>query len=352
MAYLVFVFWALCTVAVADDRAIALAHSLRLVSIGCFALLVTTTVSDPRRARTVWRGIALSAVIPCLAAISQAIAGNGNLEATTGINRVYGTFVHPNPFGHYLVLVLIATYIALLGERAAVWVWTLRAVLVLAAVSLALTFTRGAWLAGLLACVVLVAGTRGRKVIVPIILAGSLLVTLVANVPAVASRFESLALTDPSANTALGREMIWTDRIGQAVDRPVAGYGIGSANVVAERYGSVLAGTHNDYLRVVLETGLIGLVIWLAMFALVLIGIRSIARNRLHVENADTLVPAALAAVVAYLIASLVENLLTTTAYQWYWWALILSCTVPALAQGMQARSEGSTRLRTNSVAV
>src|SRR5574341_94203 len=110
LAYLALTVWAAFAISWAEQRLIAIAHFSRLCSILAVILLVIRSCRHQRAPRIIWTIIAISSMIPATVGLYQAYSGTGNLEATIGVNRSFGTFVHPNPFAHYLVLASLATF--------------------------------------------------------------------------------------------------------------------------------------------------------------------------------------------------------------------------------------------------
>jgi O-antigen ligase len=98
---------------------------------------------------------------------------------------------------------------------------------------------------------------------------------------------------------------------------------------VAEHYGQITAGTHNDHLRVLLELGFVGLSLWLGLFASAARSFRKALRTSKYSSLSHLKALIGLAALIAYFVGGIFENLLTTTVYQWYWWSLLLPGLIP-----------------------
>jgi O-antigen ligase len=168
---------------------------------------------------------------------------------------------------------------------------------------------------------------------------------------AVWTRLGSLESSDPNQNTALGRLLLWEDIASFVFHglRPVTGVGIGSVSVVADRILEVPVISHNDHLRVLLELGAIGLVMWLGLFVATSVAlIRRISATRDDVV-ARTAAVVGLAALAAHFTGAWVENLFTNTLFQWYWWPLIIAPLVVPSRNVQHARPNARAGLPSGS---
>jgi hypothetical protein len=91
---------------------IAPAIPMMLASLACFYLLTYNYVKSDKKniARFIDLTI-ISSVIPLTVGAVQYIAGTGN-HMTEGLNRINATFVHPNPFAYYLLIIIAACFIS------------------------------------------------------------------------------------------------------------------------------------------------------------------------------------------------------------------------------------------------
>jgi O-antigen ligase len=184
---------------------------------------------------------------------------------------------HQNPFAFYMVLMILMAYarysvrgqLRYLGLCAIFGVW------------LVLTVTRIALLgavAGLAgaALFVLLVDRSYRSVLVS---AGIAVAVMIPLIPAVLSRtfgyvptpVELWQLTQNPVELYhsmhwLGREMIWPIVFGVFMQSPIFGHGIGSEMVVTSQYIPPEGGAivHNEYLRLALDTGTVGVLLYAA----------------------------------------------------------------------------------------
>lgn len=329
-AFGVLVAWAAVTLPFAEDRTLAATNLLRVMSVICFALLVWRACASVDGWRALCRAMALSAAVPTLVAFQQLATGTGGLIDTTGtteVNRAVGTLGNPNPFAHYLVLTLLATCALLDGTRGwRRWLWL--GLAGLQAIALGATFTRGAWLAAAVALAVLLltGGLRHawRWLLIVSVVFG---VLLLLNADTLDARFANLDSSNLETNSAASRLAIWQSMLAflATSSRIVTGFGVGSVTAIADRYLQLPLVTHNDYLRVLVELGAVGLLIWVGVFVAAAVGLTARLRAARGHTKERLAAAIGLAALAAYFTGGWVENLFTLTSFQWYWWVLILA---------------------------
>jgi O-antigen ligase len=216
--------------------------------------------------------------------------------------RAYGTFAQPNPYGAYLGLTLpvaAGLAIALRLRRGGAREWPLLVLSVvsgvLMAIALVMSWSRGAWL-GFAAAVVamalaMVVRSRWAAPWLAIGLAGAGYLALAGGVaylpPALVQRFSDLTpflsvsdvrgveITD--ANYAVVERLAhWQAATAMWADRPWLGVGIGNYSVAYPAYAlplwpDPLGHAHNYYLNTGAETGILGLLAYVAFVGVALL---------------------------------------------------------------------------------
>lgn len=312
--YMLFLFWAGFAVLLAPDMLGGLKDWLRFASLLVIFEFVRQIASTEEGALRAATAIALSTVLPVGLAIFQFVTGQGFVIKQGEFVRVTGTFLHPNPFALYLAIVLpvIAALLAT-QRRARRWLWPL-AIACLAA--LVMTFTRTAWIGLFMA--ILIAGWlhyRAKAFLIPVVVVALLLL-----VPGVAERFSDLSGEGETAveqeNSLEWRLSYWGEALKGLRRSPVWGEGLDAISATS-REGKQ---AHNDYVRVLVETGVVGLglLVWayarLARRALAATGATAPPfRHAARLAFAGTM--------VSYLVMSATSNLLSQPAVQWYFWA-------------------------------
>jgi O-antigen ligase len=179
----------------------------------------------------------------------------------------------------------------------------------LAAIALALTYVRSAWL-GLGVAVLILAGLTRRYALLVVLLAATLLAVVVSS--PLRTRVLSMAdRTDPSATE---RMYFWAAGWHMLRDAPLLGLGPGGVKRHYPEYRDPAArrpGTghlHNNVLQIAVERGLLGLAAWLAIWLAFFARAWRIY-TALPVARVDdrALVAGSLAAVGGFLVAGLFE---------------------------------------------
>ena len=264
------------------------------------------------RLRRLVSAVLLSAVIPLIVAFQQWFTGTG-ATARSVVPRVYGTFVHPNPFATYLVLMIIlAVTVALTSEKPMRWVLMIYSGLIVLIVIQ--TYNRAGWIS-LVVALAYIGYRRSKWILVGFVAAA---VAVAVFVPAVSERFADLSeeknLPEGVPQNSLDwRIQYWGELIPLTAESPLTG--IGPQAVLNTRPEGLEP--HNVLVQTVVETGLFGFVALVAVFlgfAVTLSRRRRNARNATELHLAD----GAIAAVLSVFVLVPSENLLNATMTWWY----------------------------------
>jgi O-antigen ligase len=190
------------------------------------------------------------------------------VDRTDATSRVVGPFGDPNYFGLFQATAIAACFAAFPLARGRTRRLVLLATVTLLLVAFGITFSRGALLA-LAAGMAVLAFSRGRRVA---ILAAGLLSLLILAYPmflelrlaadagqASAQAFDALERSDASrvAAALAGPQLFLTS--------PVFGIGFGQYAALSGRFTGYPIESHNWYMNVLAEQGLIGVLLWAPM---------------------------------------------------------------------------------------
>jgi len=221
--------------------------------------------------------------------------------------RAHGFFSIYMTLAGVLTVVLTAELapLAVAGRRRAV----AAAAWLTAALALALTLVRGAWLGLAAGVLVSLAGVRRRAVAVAGVVA---LAAAVLALPSVRQRAETLG--DAGDATARERLAMIDGGLAMLRQRPIIGVGPGQVKRLYPAYAPPEAQRrhtshlHNTPLQIAVERGVVGLALWLWIFAAFFARAWRVLRRVPADAVADrALVVGALAAVTAFLVAGLFE---------------------------------------------
>lgn len=258
---------------------VGLREAARVGSTIAALLLVLWWVEDrPERYQVGWAWLTLGTILPLSLAAYQYFTGTGYLE-TQGLNRLRGTFSHPNSLGPFLVPFILFA----LGEiPAASWRGRFARLAFSAAliVVLFLTYSRTALLVlitGAAILPVLYARRLGARAVGKGVIALVLLVAIGWGLGAriIKERFAGLATEGaleaveggPSENSFTWRLLNWGILVRLGMEHPVIGHGAAMTTVlnplVNVDYGGKPFNAHNDYVRFFFESGALGLVCYI-----------------------------------------------------------------------------------------
>ena len=270
-------------------------------------VLIQIDRPDERRLRQLLGVVVASAIFPLLYGVYQLLHHVGRQNLLHGGLRIQSTFDHPNDYGFYLVVVLVAAW----------GLWNvveprLRALIVVVSVaslgSAALTLSRSAYAA--LGLVVLVVGWKYRKLLLGV---GAVGAAIVLAVPRVIGRVTDLGNPRGGANhgnSLLGRLSIWSGEVAEFRQRPFLGHGWGFTLASQDK------ASHNDYLRLLVEGGIVGFFTIVLLFVSLLRSAWIAARDRIDLPRAY------LGLALGYAIGSGVTNTIGKGAYQFYFWLM------------------------------
>lgn len=328
---------------------------IRLVSIIGIYLVACAVMTTREQFIRFLRTLAVSLIVPVVFGLYQ-IATHAGFTFFDLSNRAYGTFGHPNVFGFYLVLSLSMLSAFYYSQRRAYRISAMLGFVVLIAL-LALTYTRGAWL-GMFIALFVVGIARIPKAVLAAVIVGAI---VYLSAPAV-SRWtfvnfgvdlgrmpviSRLTRNSDEANSIDWRFGVWHEMAAKFRERPLLGYGLGSFTKVRElQVNNYYASTeaHNDYLRLAVETGVIGLGIYTVLLFFVA---RALIRTYRSLAGSSYQFVALgmLGFFVGFLVMSFFDNLLQGTPVMWAMWASLAGVlNVPVWAgteHGPQGLSEG-----------
>jgi putative inorganic carbon (HCO3(-)) transporter len=306
---------------------------LEAVRIGTVVVIVITlarAVRDWEGARLLLFAIFGSALVPLAVAILEISRGRAGITAQ-GIGRINGTFLHPNPFAAYLSLLLILG-VALFPHVGRRWRWALCALSLACAAVLVGTYARGAWLATF-AGLLVVALIQHRRLLW---LMGASILVVAISVPSVSLRLADLSETRSEsgapANSLAWRVEYWKSALALQ-DNPLFGIGLREVELNQEAKKA----PHNDFVRVYVEMGLIGLATYLWLLGALLVQAHKAYRVA-EPGVARGLAVAFLGSLTALVVLSVAANVVSQLVILWYFAAIaVLALTASKLPRSTTA---------------
>jgi O-antigen ligase len=273
--------------------------------------------------------VILSSITPLALGLYQVLTDAGQ-HHNAEFNRVYGTFPLPNGLAAYIVLIVPILFCAL-----DIWKDLPRRLLLIACIAIAIivlisTYTRTAWIALAVSFLMLLVTSRRIRpvsliLVLSLVVAGWLLAW-----PTISARFSDLSGPEASRSSLVGRMYIWDAAVPVFFRNPLVGQGlgmfamtigaVGAQNIPGQASASAIA-AHNDYLRILVETGIIGFILYFG--TLILLFKSAWQLWRCSDDPVASAIGRAFVAVCAgQLAAYAADNLFGMPALQFYFWSL------------------------------
>jgi putative inorganic carbon (HCO3(-)) transporter len=312
-----FFLCALISVAFSADPLGSLFEVVRFGTLIVIVAVLGRLIRDERSMRLVLLAAMASAIVPLLVAFRQVTGGGGVLTAS-GLDRIRGTFLHSNPFATYLFL-MITLIVSLYPHVERRWKVVLAPLAVACGAGLISTYARGAWIATVLALVV-VGILQDRRILW---LLGASMITLVLVVPSIGVRLADLTQSQKESG-APGNSLVWRFQFWKQVlalqDNPMLGIGFKEVELAGS---AAKVPPHNDPIRVFVETGFLGLAAYIWLFFTLAVEARSTLR-RAPPGLPRGLAIAFAASLCGLISLSLTANMITQLVILWYFMTIVV----------------------------
>ncbi len=276
-----------------------------------------------------------SGIIPILVALGQIINQTG-LTTIDLPGRIYGTFAHPNVFAFFILGLIILHLHTSKISPALFWKnhpHLPNILLGIGIILLLLTYTRAAWI-GLAVFITVIGFVAFRRLLLVVVGGGLLVYVLLFPVNNWLRANTTYDLTDnrvlarlisrnEDADSVSWRFTLIRETAPLIMAKPITGYGFGTFPLVWESNRSLRhlwddsAESHNDYLRLALETGWPGLTLYGALlltllyYSYRLLRVPHFTPEYLHLT----------AWILVFMVVSFSDNMLHHTPVMWGMWA-------------------------------
>lgn len=319
--FLFFTLLAVLSVSYSIDRMATVEESVRLLGIVIIFFFARLIIKNRKDFLSLLAVMIFGTLIPVSLALFQFFNGSGWWDKTIMKYRIQGTFLHPATLAFYLLLFLPLLWALLKNSRPKIIKASFFLVLVFFSLLILATLARVAWL-GALGMLLVYGAIMNRKAL---ILTFLMLFACYLAIPTINSRINDVFA--PKFNSSLNtRFKIYNSTLPAFFESPVLGQGFGSfeqihlrLNGEARTYESLQA--HNDYLRLLIELGLVGLSLYLAIFgALIFTAYK-------HYKKSDAEMKSYLFGLILLVLGALAisagDNVLRTMEVQYLLWAII-----------------------------
>jgi|GEM_PF-813044 O-antigen ligase len=314
-------------------------ETIRLLSFIVLYFVGWIYITKPNKFFNIIRVIVYGSITPLLVAYIEYFSGSGLYTNPGFENRIAGTFGHPNVLAYYSVIILALIGTVLINKDHNILkieknIFQLIGVLYI--IVLIITFTRGAWLGLILFVILMSLAQYPIKTfkIVTLVISSSIILIFsynflaspdILDLPAldkipIINRVTGLFNADPS-DSVIWRLNMWDDAFNKALESPIIGFGTGSSETIIEQTRGTYRGSvevHNDYIKIFLEQGVIGLTIYMILILNVLF---NLYYRYIKIKNVYILTIAVLMTII-YTV-SFWDNLLRGTVLMWILFLLL-----------------------------
>lgn len=301
----------------------------RLLTAILMFVVLEQLITDRAMLRRVVTACFAALTIPLTVTFVGMATGTAAGEIKGGLTRLTGTFVQSNDYARFL------TFLVLFGVAIQPYVKSrakpyLTGLLCLSGVALVLTLTLGAIGTAFLGVVAIALMQRRTRLVVPLVVAS---IAAFATVPGLLGRISASTTTTEIGGAETGNSLAWRFEFWSSLlsvnsHNPITGVGLNATQF----YSASAKQPHNDYLGAYVETGILGLTMYLGLMAAMLYATgRAVARTEPATFEWGVAV-GALVVVMAFAVMSLAANVIQNTANYW----CVLAITACACAVGRQ----------------
>ncbi len=295
---------------------LSLLEAIRVLAVVVMLAVLEVMLVDREMIKRLIASIYISAVVPVGYTLFNVITHHSQFTSG-GVSRFEGTFAQPNPFAIYLTLLIIMG-VALLPHLTQKKKIGMSVLLFGSVVCLYFTYTRSAWIATVLG--VFAVAIMGRRRMTLVVMVAGVMVSLVA-VPSILQRFADLGTSTSAAgyasNSLSWRFDYWGQVLPLANSDPITGIGLNMSSLATNQQKE----PHNDFLRSYVETGVIGTLAYIALLiSMGLVARHAMTFTRRRLRSYERSVAVGFAAcVMAFVILSIVSNVITQVVVLWYY---------------------------------
>ncbi|MFH1233455.1 MAG: O-antigen ligase family protein [Patescibacteria group bacterium] len=272
----------------------------------------------------------MSAIIPCIFAFYQFFTQTGMSIPFEGIyNRIFGTFVHPNLFAYYLIIPLtLSLFLFSITKTKKIAKIILATIVIFLSIFLILTYTRGAWLAFII-IITFISITYFKKYGKYLVMFFLIISFSYFLIEPINKRINDF-IYNPY-NSIHWRINLWQDSLSYVKEKLLFGHGTGMAKkLILQKRGYSFGSSdpHNDYLKIALENGLLGLFSYIFLIVSLFSNLLKKFQTTKS-QNTKLFSLIFLGITVSLYIMSFADNILRNTALEWSYWVLIGAFLAP-----------------------
>ena len=322
ICYLIaFVVLAFVSVFYSIEKSSTINHLIRLASSSLVILLFAISVIKQKKDfYNLMYAIVLGALIPGLVGYYELFTSAGWYDSAMREFRINGTFDHPVIFSEYMFFTALVLYALIRDKSQDRFKYLFGSIFVSNLILAVSSLTRGVW-NGIIAAFMVFAGIKNVKWLISGLIVFFLFFVFVEPI-----NNRVMDVIRPSADSSFTTRLtIIKSTLPAFVSSPLFGYGFGAFDMVHLDYNEQAVfwespQAHNDYLRLLIELGIVGLFVYLAVFISLFLLISRLYKKYKETNFETYLLSIALLWVAAGVI-SIGDNFLRTVESQQIAWA-------------------------------
>jgi len=256
-------FLALLSSVTSLDLVASISQSIKMLNALSLVLVVTYAASSKQNIINIYKGIAISSVVPMVYGYYQFAVGAGHIVRGEHTDRITSFFGFANLYGMFLALILFVSLILYFEESRRKWKRVYGAIFVSAVVSSILSLNRGSWIAIVLGVLLSFPFYRRYLTLKWLVIGFSAIAVGASGI--IVDRFLELEQRVLGADTFGGRIAIAQAIVSRIGEIPILGYGPGTAQFVLDTRFGLANVPHNDYLRLLLEMGFLAPILFVVL---------------------------------------------------------------------------------------
>ena len=335
IAWLVFIAWCSFSIFYTYNLSSTMVETVKLSSLfSLFGISYIMSKKDKDKFKnTFLKSMLIGAIAPITLSFYQLTTKTG-MSIDEISNRIYGTFAHPNvlaTFALLLLIVLVNEFINTKKEDTKK-INLLKFLGIILLATITFTYTRIAWI-GTIVLFLSIGLIYYRKILLYVL--GAIILFYVIFYPTNSylatnyninlqsnSLINRLTNRNPDSDSISWRTEVLTKVIPLFRKKYLIGYGYGTFPRVWDDNKDIkniwdnTSEAHNDYIKIAVESGIIGLILFVIIFASLLYN-QIITTFKTNFKNIVFLT-----SILIYLILSLSDNMLHHTPVIWWFWAV------------------------------
>jgi len=306
----------------------------RLMSGVLMFVVLERLITDRAMLKRVLIACFAALIIPLGYTLFGLVTGQASGEVKGGFTRLTGTFTQSNDYARFLTLLLLLGVAVLPYVSRRVKPFLL-GLLALSGVFLLLTLTLGA-IGAAFAGIAVIALIQRRAALIGLL--GAVAMGALIIVPGLIGRITDTAAASeigggPTGNSLSWRLDFWASLLTINKDNPITGVGLNAT----QYFTSSAKQPHNDYLSAYIETGVVGLLMYVGLIvAMLVVAGRAVLRTQRDTLEWGVAV-GAVVCVGVYAVMSVAANVIQSSANLWY----LLAITACASAAGRFGGRDG-----------